>query len=66
MKCARNKVGTPNLRRPLSVREQVIAKFRHSSASKGFYQLKSEYKTQPETNLVRYHSRPCFIVKGFK
>jgi hypothetical protein len=66
MKCARNKIGTPHLRRPLSVSEQVIAKFRHSATSKGLYQYKNEYKAQPETNLVRYQSRVCFIVKEFK
>jgi len=66
MKCARNKSGIPYLRRPLSVSEQAIAKFRHSVTSKGLYQSKSEYKTQPETNMVRYHSRIYFIVKEFK
>jgi len=66
MKYARNKGGTPHLRLLLSISEQVIAKFRHSATSKGLYQSKSEYKTQLEITLVRYHSRTCFIVKGFK
>jgi len=66
MKYARNKGGTTHLRRPLSVREQVIAKFHHSATSKDHYQSNSEYKTQSETNSGRYHSRTCFIVKVFK